>query len=306
MKERNLMKGLAAIGIAIILAIFIGESAIANGEAVSEQKISSPSSLVNNKTYEKLIDKITLERKSLADESKRQFEIVKYVFERERSAFANLLEKALWLFGILAAGVASLISFIFIRIYGEQKSLREKFIQDTKSELDQLDEQSKSIRDAFRDKLNELEKLKEGVSQKEEEISLFLSEQNKYKSKNIIWVYGEDGIRDASIIGSLKSKDIKNVHEVVLGASIHIDETSYQAIVFSISKKENINPEFERFLSELKLRGEPALVVYTYNEGQQVKLSKDEWNVLDKYDNYTVANFPGSLQATLNNILRWQ
>jgi len=250
---------------------------------------------------DKLVDRVILERQMLSDESKRQFEMVKYIFEQERNTLENILEKVVWIIGAIGA----LVSFIIYRIFGEQKSFFQKITNDNESKIKELQTLTEEAKNSLLLKVKELDLLAENVSNREREINTFLEAQDEYKHKNIIWIYGEKNTKDIDIINSLKKKNIKNVYEVLLGDQISFDKINYHAVVVSISNNSNIDDSFLDLIKLLKNNNEPPLVVYTYNEGQQIRLLKEQWDILDKYENYTVANFPGSLQTTLNNILRW-
>jgi len=165
--------------------------------------------------------------------------------------------------------------------------------------------ESSKLHEIVRNKLGRLETLMEEAEKREAEVSSFLSEQNRFKQKHILWIYGQTGLSDASIIKSFQSKGISNVREEQLPLNDYGSVSRFDVVVFSVGATDNIDDTFVSLLIELKSNSEPPVIVYTYNDGAQIRLGKEEWKILDTYDNYTVANFPGSLQTTLNNIVRW-
>jgi len=124
------MKNIARLGI-LFLAVILALSSFAQTSPTSTTKVPVPPSIAPQPAsvdrYGKLLDRLILERQSLVDESKRQFEVVKYLFEQEQNSFQNLMEKALWILGGLLTLAASATSYILIKIAGEQRSVREKF-----------------------------------------------------------------------------------------------------------------------------------------------------------------------------------
>jgi len=241
--------------------------------------------------YEKMVDRIVNERQSLDAASERQFQTVKALFENNNQSVLQLTEKAIWMFSALFSVLFFTAGVIFTYFFGNtRKELRELVETRQKTLKDNLEKETKQL-------LAEFDQLKQLTHQDLEDVRHYYRE--KQRVKHVQWIYGAEGISDIEIIHSAKTKWPLETYERVFDTNWQAEKAQCDAVVFSMKKQDDVQHSLDGLIAKLKKLGEPPLIMFV----SKGRMSESQQDQLDQYSNYSVANFPGTLQTALGNAL---
>ncbi|WP_028885414.1 hypothetical protein [Teredinibacter turnerae] len=244
-----------------------------------------------NEHYEKMVDRIVNERQRLDSASERQFQTVKALFETNNESVLWLIDKAIWVFSALFSVLFIAASVIFTYFFGNTRKEFRKLVEEQQQALkSQLEKESKQL-------LAEFAQLKQLTHQDLEDVRHYYRE--KQRVKHVQWIYGAEGVSDIEIIHSAKTKWPLQTYERVFDANWQAEKAQCDAVVFSMKKQDDVQHSLDGLIAKLKKLGEPPLIMFV----PKIRLSNTQQDQLDQYSNYSVANFPGTLQTALGNAL---
>lgn len=280
----------------LVMGVVIGMLLSGFAVAGDEKTIPHETSCVQaNEHYEKMVDRIVNERQNLDRASERQFQTVKTLFEANNQSVLGLVDKAIWIFSTLFSVLFFVAGVSFTYFFGNTRKEFRKLVEDQQQALKgQLEKETKQL-------LTEFDQLKQLTHQDLENVRHYYRE--KQRVKHVQWIYGAEGFSDIEIIHSAKTKWPLQVHESVVDAGWHADKSQCDVAVFSMKQMTDMAQSFDSLIVKLKTLGEPPLIMFVFNPQSKIQLHDAQLAQLNRYSNYTVVNFPGSLQTALGNTL---
>jgi hypothetical protein len=158
----------------------------------------------------------------------------------------------------------------------------------------------KSLEKRLESELSALDKLKEEIERKDEEINELLELRKSLKSRKIVWAFSRKS--DYKMLEDLRNDGFKAIHEWDLEepSSKPLKEEC-DVMIYSFLSEENSLNEIISFLRS-KERKVP-LVVYTYDKNLQVKIPNEQFDILNEYRNYSISNTPGNFKSLFNGLV---
>jgi len=213
------------------------------------------------------------ERESLERQADRQF-----------NHLCSLVNVAMWALGVIAAAFIGLSVFFWGR---------------TKKDIES------SVKELFEKEARELihenaDQLRNYVS----EIKHQVDDVNSYKDSSILWIFTGEQIGNEREVEELYSSGLKNIYTLTpaLGADFAIGEPDL--VIFSYTNTDESRRIMASIVDQIKTYKSPIhFIIYTFRPDAEQRLSDADFQSLQGYTWFIIANLPSSLIAYVKALL---
>lgn len=257
---------------------------------------------IDSQLSKTLDEKFNRAESSLKDQSKDHFQSMNKLFDETRKSFEWLVEKGIWVIGILTIISIAVGSFLFWKHYISLPDLikKQKEIFDEQKEI--FDEQ-KDLFDRLTEKnqkqRSDIEKL---IEEKDYLIKQIEKITEDYTHKKVVWTYEvKDKDIDASYeIGNLRA--VIEVKEIEPGDESGLQPEDCDLMIYYYRNKENAEERLKEIGRFIIASGKNIpLIIYTY---QSDRIPPEHLSALEGYKNYVLANMPLTLKSYFNSLIR--
>lgn len=219
---------------------------------------------------------------SLAEER----QILERQADRQYSGIEKLIDRILWVFGLLATAALGLFAWFF----GKSKQDFKKTISET------FEKQAQEI----------VEKEAEQLRQRYENIKAEVEDLSAYKRRQVAWVAKPDAPSPEAVLKALHATGLQNISFVTPEAGKEFELGDPDLVILTFDGTDEGRRLLSVLVRNLKQKSPPVpLLIYTFSSGgTQVRLDKAELEILDGFDWYIPVNFPGQLLAQTQLLIR--
>lgn len=272
-------RGFRVVAIAIPLAVVM--PSMSSAKELAEPDVPSTSTIHKKAAWEEL-ESYDRWRNSVMDER----QILERQAERQFVSIEKLIDRALWVFGILGTALLGLFVWLFGQSRQDfKKSIAEKFEQQAQ---DIVEKEAAQLRQRY-------ESLKEEV----EDLS-------SYKRRQVTWVAKPDANNHAMVQKALFSSGIQNVFLVTPETDQEFEIGDPDLVVLTFDGSDEGKRLLSILVQRLKQQSPPVpLLIYTFLSGETpVRLAEAEHQILDGFDWYVPVNYPAQLLAQIQLLIR--
>ena len=271
----NLLRALVQPGLSVIMkSLVLVLILVATCYGVRGQS-PSPSPSPNGLTGQEYREILANERKLLDDQSERYY-----------SRVDNLLNRSIYVLGVLGVVALGLFYFAFGRTPKDLKGLVHEHFEKKagafiESEIDDLRSVVKNLKTQ-------------------------VTELQAFQQQQVTWVFSTDKINAEPELEALHANGLQNI---AIAAPEKVDELKLgdpDLVILSYDGTAEGQARLRYIVEALKQKRPPvSLLIYTYNpEGEEVRLGDAERAVLKDFRWYLPVNFPTTLLAQTQLLVR--
>jgi len=235
--------------------------------------------------FKELSSKIEQDRNIFEQQSDRHFQSLNKTIESTQ----NSINYSTNLIVLVLTGIFIIASAIFIYLFGKQMKDIEPKIESTIKSL-----AHKIMNEKIEDYQKEMDKL---IFKYNSLVS--------YRNKHFAWFFSSDEVTADLEIEVLHYEGIRNLDIISDFNFKKINIEKYEMIIFSYDGTPEAKSRLHHLIKLLKSIPNPIfLVMYTYNNGNTIRLDKNEQSLLSSYDWVQICNFPPSIVSFIKTIIR--
>lgn len=206
--------------------------------------------------------------------------------DRQYGGIEKLIDRVLWVFGLLATAVLGLFAWFF----GKSKQDFKRTISET------FEKQAQEI----------VEKEAEQLRQLYENVKVEVEDLSAYKRRQVAWVAKPDAPSLEAVLKALYATGLQNISLVTPETDKEFELGDPDLVILTFDGSDEGRRLLSVLVGNLKQKSPPVpLLIYTFSSGgAQVRLDKAELEILDGFDWYIPVNFPGQLLAQTQLLIR--
>lgn len=220
-------------------------------------------------------------------ELREERQLLEQQAERHFFYFDNFVNRVIWGLGVLAAVAVALLYWSFGRTRTEMKNtIKELFASEATSLIEREADQ---------------------LRQKYKELKTQVDELAIFKDRGVTWVSLETVDRMQVEIEALYALGLKNVQIITPVQSESLDIGTPDLVILSYNGTDEGKKLLKQIVDRLKNEAPPVfLIIYTYNpqETTEVRLNKEEREILAGFHWYVPTNFPAQLVLQTQLLIR--
>jgi len=206
--------------------------------------------------------------------------------DRHFSHLDNFVNRVIYGLGILAVVAGGLLFWAFGRTRNEmQKTIHELFEREAKSLIEQEADQ---------------------LRQRYQELKAQVDDLSAYRERSVTWVFPGETISGQIELEALYSMGLRKIQTMTPAPKEMIDIGTPDLVIFTYDGTDEGRRLLNLIVQKLKNETPPVfLIIYTYNpSGTEVRINKEERDILAGFHWYVPANFPSQLVLQTQLLIR--
>ncbi len=276
------------IFVTIVLAVVTVAPSSAQSNSNANVKVYAEQSEKDLDRYREILQ---TERKLLDEQSERYF-----------SRIDNLLNRTLWVMGVIGAVSLGLFWFVFGK---SRNDLRQFVNEQFEAEI------ANSVKSELAELKGSLEIEHNTITDSIRNLGVRVEELESYQNRQIVWIFPNIDPeyieqRSQAVLEALGSRGFKNIRTVAPAKVADLDLGDPDIVIFSYDRTSEAQALLSTTISILGDMSPPiSLLIYTYSpDGSDFSLDTNGLEIIRRYFWSVPVNFPATLVAQTQLLIR--
>lgn len=228
--------------------------------------------------------------KALEEDYKKRLSEERAILERQNdrqfSSLEKLIDKAIWVFGVLFVFAAGAFAFLFGKSWLELKSSLKQVFEAQANQI--IEKQAEQLRERYQRLQREVDSLR------------------SYKDRNVAWVLPNGVEPTPSVLAALNATGLRSPALLLPRENLDFQIGDPDLVIFTYDGSEDAKAILKTMCDQLKQKSPPVpLLIYSFDPaGAPVRLEEDEFNAMRGFDWFIPVNFPAQLLAQTQLLIR--